>query len=389
MRSLGTAIRALPAAVLDVLLALPAPGGALANGWAHAGIPYEALIAALGYDDPGLRKRAAHSLGHRGQAEAVPHLLTALAAPEPDHGVRSRIYLALGRLKAPSAAPVLLECLDRESREELRGDCVAALGGVRGDRARDRLIAVLGGDEHSLVKRRSVDALGRYGDGAAVAALAEIALGEGAASAPLRPPAVAALGATGRVDAAAPLLMLLDRAATERQALPIVRALGRTGAASARAPLTALLDRAKDARLRSALAVALATTGDRDTASTLAGLLADPSPMVQLAAILALERRFRRSGNAPPGTTARSSERRPGSRSPCSGPGSPDPLRPPARIRFVAMCMNPEFMHTRPRRPRGCPVSPNRFGKRPWQGAATREIRVGHAVFQAAMEGRM
>ncbi len=294
MRSLGTAIRALPAAVLAVLLALPAPGGALANGWEHAGIPYEALIAALGYDDPGLRKRAAHSLGHRAQAEAVPHLLTALTKPEPDHGVRSRIYLALGRLKAPSAAPVLLECLDREGREELRGDCVAALGGVRSDRARDRLIAILGGDEHILVKRRSVDALGRYGDGAAVAALAEIALGEGAASAPLRPPAVAALGASGRVDAAAPLLMLLDRAATERQALPIVRALGRIGAGSARAPLTALLDRAKDARLRSALAVALATTGDRDTASTLAGLLADPSPKVQLAAILALERRGHR-----------------------------------------------------------------------------------------------
>ena len=79
---------------------------------------------------PGVRKRAAHSLGHRGQREAVPHLLTALAMPEPDHGVRGRIYLALGQLKDPSARPVLLRCLDRESREELRGDCASALGGV-------------------------------------------------------------------------------------------------------------------------------------------------------------------------------------------------------------------------------------------------------------------
>ena len=294
MRSHGAMTRVLRAAVLAVLLALPASRDAAANGWEHAGIPYEALIAALGYDDPGLRKRAAHSLGHRGQTEAVPHLLAALAAPEPDHGVRGRIYLALGQLKQLSATPALLECLDREGREELRGDCAWALGGVRSDRARDRLIAVLGGDEHILVNRRSVDALGRYDDGAAVAALAKIALGDGHGSDRLRPHAVAALGATGRVDAAAPLLLLLDRAATERQSLPIVRALGRTGAASATAPLTALLARAKDARLRAALAVALATTGDRDTSSTLTGLLADPAPMVQHAAIRALGKRGHR-----------------------------------------------------------------------------------------------
>ncbi len=278
---------------LAVLLALAAPGGAGANGWEHAGIPYEALIAALGYADPGVRKRAAHSLGHRGQKEAVPHLLATLAAPEPDHGVRGRIYLALGQLGDPSAAPVLFRCLDRESREELRGDCAWALGGVRGDRARARLVAVLRGGEHVLVKRRAVDALGRYRDKTAVAALAAVALADGGKPDSLRPRAIAALGATGHADAAAPLLTLLERAGTEREALPIVRALGRTGAASARAPLTAMLDRARDPRLRSALAVALATVGDRETASTLVPLLDDPQPMVQHAAIRALERRGR------------------------------------------------------------------------------------------------
>ncbi|MCY4550766.1 MAG: HEAT repeat domain-containing protein [Defluviicoccus sp.] len=118
--------RALRAAILVALLALPASREPAANGWEHAGIPYEVLIAALAYDDPDTRKRAAHTLGHRGQKEAVPHLLAALAAPEPDHGVRSGIYLALGRLGAPAAAPDLPGCLDRENREELRGDCAAA-----------------------------------------------------------------------------------------------------------------------------------------------------------------------------------------------------------------------------------------------------------------------
>ena len=278
---------------IAVLLVLPLSGGAVANGWEHAGIPYEALVAALGYEDAGVRKRAAHSLGHRGQREAVPHLLAALAGPEPDHGVRSRLYLALGQLKDPSARPVLLRCLDLESREELRGDCATALGGVRGDRARARLVAVLRGDEHVLVKRRAVDALGRFGDRAAVAALAAVALGEGEARESLRPRAIAALGATRHAAAAAPLLELLDRAKTDRNALPIVRALGRTGAASAKAPLTALLARARDPRLRSALAVALASVGDRHTASTLARLLDDPEPSVQHAAIRALEKRGR------------------------------------------------------------------------------------------------
>ena len=295
MRSHGAMIRRV--ALAAVAIALPPAGGAAANGWEHAGIPYEALIAALGYDDPELRKRAAHSLGHRGQREAVPHLLAALAGPEPDHGVRSRVYLALGRLGEPSAGPVLLDCLDREGREELRGDCAAALGGVRSDRARARLIAVLDSGEHVLVKRRAVDALGRYADAAAVDALAAIALADGESGLArhvLRRHSIAALGATGRADAAAPLLALLGRVQTERHALPIVQALGRTGAASARDPLTALLDRARSPRLRAALAVALASTGDRDSAGAMIRLLADPAPMVQLAAIRALEKHGQR-----------------------------------------------------------------------------------------------
>ncbi len=303
MRSHGAMTRqavlrpVLRAAVLAVLLALPPRGDASANGWEHAGIPYDALISALKFEDPAVRGRAAHSLGHRGQKEAVPHLLAALAKPEPDRGVRSRLYLALGRLNAPSAARVLLDCLDRESREELRGDCAWALGGLRGDPARDRLIAVLGGDEHILVKRRAVEALGRHGDGAAVAALAAVALGDGVARGTrkvLRRQAIAALGATRHADAAAPLLALLDGASSEREALPIVRALAGIGAEAAREPLTALLGQARHPRLRSAVAVALAATGGRDAAATMTRLLADPSPMVQLAAIGALETRGRR-----------------------------------------------------------------------------------------------
>ena len=74
------------------------PAVARANGWEHAAIPFEALLWGLGHEAAETRARAAESLGYRGQAEALPFLLDALKAPEPDHRVRRALYTALGRL---------------------------------------------------------------------------------------------------------------------------------------------------------------------------------------------------------------------------------------------------------------------------------------------------
>jgi HEAT repeat protein len=51
-----------------------------------------------------------------------------LAKPEKNPLVRSALYAALGELGAGSGTPALTSCLVEETREELRSDCVTALG---------------------------------------------------------------------------------------------------------------------------------------------------------------------------------------------------------------------------------------------------------------------
>lgn len=48
---------------------------ASANGWEHGAIPFDALVKALNDGDTITRLQAAHSLGARGQSEAVRFLI--------------------------------------------------------------------------------------------------------------------------------------------------------------------------------------------------------------------------------------------------------------------------------------------------------------------------
>ena len=130
--------------MLGVALLVPAP--ARGNGWAHAGIPFEALLRGLDFEQPETRQRAAESLGFRGQREAVEPLLKRLNLPEESPHVRSALYLALGRLRDTRATPALTRCLDIESREEVRSDCAAALGLLGDVTTAPRLVRALRAD---------------------------------------------------------------------------------------------------------------------------------------------------------------------------------------------------------------------------------------------------
>jgi HEAT repeat protein len=68
-------------------------------------------------EDPGLRKAAAHALGALPGDEARDALRTAVKDPVDD--VRWNAALALARRRAPEAAPVLLEMMDRRTLERL------------------------------------------------------------------------------------------------------------------------------------------------------------------------------------------------------------------------------------------------------------------------------
>ncbi len=267
-------------------------------------MPFGALTDALATGDPVTREKAAQSLGFRGQAAAVPHLLKALDKPEPDRNVRRSIYLALGSLADPRGLAALDNCLEGETREEVRADCAKALGGFSGPAPRNRLIALLTGSEHILVRSRAVDALGSFPDDAAVTALAVIAGAPGprsvalpvdrsslaaSRSPALKPRAIAALGRTGSRLAGRVLAALLNEATRAREHSRIIAALIAAPAPEAAERLAEIVANGKDDRLRAAATVALAAAGDRDgLAGTLAALLDDPAPLVQLRAIRGL-----------------------------------------------------------------------------------------------------
>lgn len=128
---------------VTLILLVHTPRPAATNGWEHGAVPFESLIEALSFESPAIREQAAHSLGFRGQPEAIQPLLDRLALPEPDGGVRQSIYEALGRLRAPEALPALARCLVKESAAPIRARCIEALGNLGSREALGIILATL------------------------------------------------------------------------------------------------------------------------------------------------------------------------------------------------------------------------------------------------------
>jgi len=265
-----------------VLNGVPA---AWANGWEHGAIPFEALVEALGFGDTVTRMQAAHSLGARGQREAVPHLLGRLGGPEKDPAVRGEIYRSLGRLGDKRAQAQLVSCIGKESRAELRAVCVAALGHMESDQSLKVILRALSADPEQIVRMRAVDALGQVGNARAVRALVDIL---DAGNGPMASRAVAALGRTGNPAAAKPLLNHLKRSETGLERLAVVDALARVPGPKSHEPLKKLLAQAETPALRSAITVALGAARDGRAAPTLIRLLDDASPGVRYRALAGL-----------------------------------------------------------------------------------------------------
>lgn len=276
--------------ILLLGLGLAADGGrAYGNGWEHGAIPYSALVDGLADGTESMRYRAAQSLGFRAEKRSIEPLLSALKRPERSVAVRSAIYTAFGRLGDRRAVPALTDCLADEDREELRGDCAAALGAIASTTALEPLVAAFRGDPSFLVKTRVVDALGNFDAPAAVDLLTEIAGERRTQSLAVR--AFAALGRTGSPDAVPVLINALARVRSPETKRVIVEGLGRLKAGDAAGEVAVLADRAGDIRLRVAAIAALGTIREGDGLPTLIKLLKDPSPSIRVVAIRALAAR--------------------------------------------------------------------------------------------------
>lgn len=278
--------RALLSFCVALLLMAGGPPSARANGWEHGAVPFEALVRALQDEAPEIRRRAAESLGYRGQPEALPPLLALLAKPEAEAPVRRAAYVALGRLGDRRGLDALTTCLNEEARDEVRADCALALGLMAAPEAVPALLASLEGDASFLVKSRIVDALGSFQESAAVGALVGL-LAEGS-NRSLRQRAIPALGRSGAAQAAGPLIAALQGAKGGAEQVALIDALGRLAAPAAAPPLTALLQETEDAGLRIHLIVALGAISDGSAAPALIDLLADPDLPIRYFAVRAL-----------------------------------------------------------------------------------------------------
>ena len=272
---------------LALILLLPSLRPAIANGWEHGAVPFEVLIEALAFENPAIREQAAHSLGFRGQAEAVGPLLHRLTLPEPEGTVRQAIYVALGQLGAREALPALSSCLAKESAAAVRAHCVEALGGLGSREALGIILATLSRTTDALVRDHAVDALGAFPHKRVVATLTDLL--QASDDTVLRHRILLALGRTGSEAAVAPLLRAFEDAASDEERFVALHALAIVGSAAATAVLSRALEQAGEQRLRAAVAVALGASRDGDAADTLLALLDDPVPAVRYVAVDGLQ----------------------------------------------------------------------------------------------------
>ena len=269
-----------------LILLIQTPRPAATNGWEHGAVPFETLIEALSFESPAIREQAAHSLGFRGQAEAVTPLLDRLALPEPDGGVRQSIYEALGRLGAPEALPALSRCLTKERAAPIRAHCIEALGGLRSREALGIILAAFARTTDALVRDHAVDALGNFPHRRVVAALTDLLQADDET---LRQRVLLALGRTGAAAAVAPVLNAFETAQSDDVRFAALHALADLRSPAATDVLSAALAQAENPRLRAAIAVALGASRDGEAAGTLLALLEDPVPAVRYIAVDALQ----------------------------------------------------------------------------------------------------
>ena len=101
----------------------------------------DALIEILNGAELALEVVAAWALGRMGHPAAIPALLAHLDSPYAS--VRAHVTRALGKLKDPSIAPMLLDRLNHEDDKGLQMAYASALGNLGAKEAAPRILAVL------------------------------------------------------------------------------------------------------------------------------------------------------------------------------------------------------------------------------------------------------
>ncbi|MCB8980627.1 MAG: HEAT repeat domain-containing protein [Ardenticatenaceae bacterium] len=138
------------------------------TGIMHVGHPSQrvtTLVNLLQYGNESYdRSEAAKALGNIRDADAVPHLITALQ--DEEYTVRSEAAKALGNIGDIAPVPHLVTALQDEEYT-VRSEAAKALGNIRDTAAVPHLITALQ-DEEYTVRSEAAKALGNIGDATAV-----------------------------------------------------------------------------------------------------------------------------------------------------------------------------------------------------------------------------
>ncbi len=267
----------------------------------------EALVAALGDENPELRQCAAMALGELGSSRAIPALTRALR--DRDRAVQWFAATALAKLGEP-AVKILLAELRSDDEDAVVGAAIA-LGRMREPRAVGPLLGLLAspdlyvreqavealveigkpsvgplvktlGSAEPVAKKSAVVALGRLADEEAAAALAGLLGGEDLVA---RHYAMVALRDMGPDAYDVLETALASRNPSAQKSACEILGFGRD--ARAVKPVAALLD-ADDETVRWTAAKTLGAIDGKYAVESLIRALQDPSPRVREVTVLAL-----------------------------------------------------------------------------------------------------
>lgn len=258
---------------------------AMANGWEHGAIKFEALVKALDSDDASLRATAIRSMGRRGDQRAVGHLLRHFARGEPDVTARTELYTAFGKLHTDKAANILARCARVEKRVEVRATCISALGNIPRKLAWAKLWSLHNEVPSIIEKSALVDAFGHFPFDASVDFLIKTAGGKNRS---LARRAIVALGKTRSEKAAGFLLQRLKREKRLDVKLLLIKALGQLQAKAAAGPLAKIARQGRYDNVRLAATISLSAVKQGSSGPALIELLADPLPAVKFIALQSL-----------------------------------------------------------------------------------------------------
>ena len=211
----------------------------------------EALMIALGDEEPEIREEAARSLGQLEDSAGVPALSEVLQHDDIGQ-VREAAAWALGMIEDETGVPALSAALS-DAEADVRAQAAWALGMIESDSAVDSLGIAVRGDESPQVREQAAWALGMIESDAGVEALAA-ALSD--ADEEVREQAAWALGmieADAGVDALAAALSDADEDVREQAAW----ALGMSGSPGSVEALSATLRNDVSATVREQAAWAL------------------------------------------------------------------------------------------------------------------------------------